>query len=122
MALVKTAATGFEVEGATTIDAGSAKALHGRGVRFVDTRRGAWWSRGRIPGAHNLFIYDDFDEGRLLEVVSKDEEVVIYGVEEDRRMATAAAKAVVWGFQKVYYLDDGFDGWKNAGYPVEKNN
>ena len=53
---------------------------------------------------------------------SKAEEVVIYGHEDDRDMAAAAAKAVVWGFQKVYYLDDGLDGWRNAGYPVEKNN
>jgi tetratricopeptide (TPR) repeat protein len=122
MALVKTAPTGFEVEGAATIDAEAAKALHARDVNFVDLRRRAWWSRGRIPGAHNLYALDDFDEARLLEIVSKDEEVVIYGVGEERQMATAAAKAVAWGFQKVYYLDDGFDGWKNAGYPVEKNN
>ncbi len=122
MALVKTAPTGFSVEGAATIDAEAAKALHARDVNFVDLRRRAWWSRGRIPGAHNLSALDDFDEARLLEIVSKDEEFVIYGVGEVRRMASAAAKAVAWGFQKVYYLDDGFDGWKNAGYPVEKNN
>jgi TolB-like protein/class 3 adenylate cyclase/rhodanese-related sulfurtransferase/Flp pilus assembly protein TadD len=122
MALVKTAPAGFEVEGAATIDAEAAKALHGQGVNFVDVRRHALWSRGRIPGAHNLFVLDGFDEAPLLEIVSKAEEVVIHGHEDDRDMAAAAAKAVVWGFQKVYYLDDGFDGWKNAGYPVEKNN
>ncbi len=122
-ALVKSAApTGYEVEGAVTIDADAAKALHGRGVNFVDTRRGALWSHGRIPGAHSLFVLDGFDELRLLEIVGKDEEVVIYGREEDRDIANAAAKAVVWGFQKVYYLDDGFNGWKQEGYPVEKNN
>lgn len=122
MALVKTALTGFEVEGAATIDADAAKALHGRGVNFVDARRRAFWSRGRIPGAHNLFVFGDFDEARLLEIVSKAEKVVIYGLEEDRDMANAAAKAVVWGFQKVYYFDAGFNGWKREGHPVEKNN
>jgi TolB-like protein/class 3 adenylate cyclase/rhodanese-related sulfurtransferase len=123
MALVTTTGpTEYEVEGAVTIDAAAAKALHGRGVNFVDTRRRALWSHGRIPGAHNLFGRDDFDELQLLEIVGKDEEVVIYGYEDDRDMANAAAKAVVWGFQKVYYLDDGFNGWKREGHPVEKNN
>ncbi len=123
MALVTTTGpTEYEVEGAVTIDAAAAKTLHGRGVNFVDLRRRALWSHGRIPGAHNLFVFDDFDEPRLLEIVGKDEEVVIYGYEDDRDMANAAAKAVVWGFQKVYYLDDGFNGWKQEGYPVEKNN
>ena len=32
------------------------------------------------------------------------------------------AKAVVWGFQEVYYFDAGFNGWKREGHRGKKNN
>ena len=88
----------------------------------IPARRRAFWSRGRITGAQNLIVFGDFDEARLLEIVSKAKKVVIYGLEEDRDLANAAAKAIVQGFQKVHYFDAGFNGWKREGHPVEKNN
>ncbi len=33
--------------------------------------------------------------------------------------ADACAKAVTWGFGKIYYFRDGFAGWKGAGYRVQ---
>ncbi len=30
-----------------------------------------------------------------------------------------AAKAVTWGYRKVYLFDGGAKTWKDAGYPVE---
>ena len=33
----------------------------------------------------------------------------------------ACAKAVGWGFEKVYYLREGLPGWKAAGYPVAQS-
>jgi rhodanese-related sulfurtransferase len=32
----------------------------------------------------------------------------------------ASAKALFWGYKKVFYFRDGFSGWKAAGYPVAK--
>ncbi len=29
-----------------------------------------------------------------------------------------AAKAVTWGYRKVYFFDGGAKAWKEAGYPV----
>jgi 3-mercaptopyruvate sulfurtransferase SseA len=31
----------------------------------------------------------------------------------------ASAKAVMWGFKRVYYFSAGFLAWQEAGYPVE---
>ena len=33
--------------------------------------------------------------------------------------AYACAKAVIWGYTRVYYFAGGFPAWKDAGYPVE---
>ena len=118
--LVRTNVSGeFEIEGATTIDVATAKALHDRAVTFVDLRDE--FSFGHIPRAHELSYYSEFDEARVSELVNKSEEIVVYGAAGSgiRNTANAAAKAVDWGFERVYYFPDGFDGWKRAGYPVE---
>jgi tetratricopeptide (TPR) repeat protein len=110
---------GFEVEGATTIDVDTAKTLHDRGVSFIDV--GENYLIEHIPEAHWLPYYD-VHEGTLLELVSKDEEIVIYGPgvgDMNRNIPTPAAKAVSWGFERVYYFPDGTNGWKQAGHPVE---
>ena len=108
----------FEIEGATTIDVATAKALHDRAATFVDLRDE--FAVGHIPQAHGLRYFTEFDEARLLELVNKSQEAVIYGDVGSRNAASAAAKAVAWGFERVYHFPDGFDGWKRAGHPVEK--
>ena len=118
--LVRTNVSGeFEIEGATTIDVATAKALHDRSVTFVDLRNA--FAFGHIPRANRLNYYE-FDEARLLELVNKSQEAVIYGHVGSRNTANAAAKAVAWGFERVYFFPGGFDDWKGAGYPVEKGN
>jgi hypothetical protein len=68
----------YEVEGATTLDVATAKALFDRGVPFVDVR-GEWsWKMGHIPGAVNLYFETVFSEAELSKIVSKDQDVVIY--------------------------------------------
>jgi TolB-like protein/thioredoxin-like negative regulator of GroEL len=118
--LVSTGEMGFEVEGATTIDVATAKALHDRGVPFVDTYYG--WIVRHVPGAHFLEIVTaEFTKARLSRIVNKDEGVVIYGVGGNRRWpVNASAMAVIWGFEKVYFFRDGIEGWMSAGHPVEK--
>jgi TolB-like protein/class 3 adenylate cyclase/Flp pilus assembly protein TadD/rhodanese-related sulfurtransferase len=114
----------YDVDGATTIDVETAKAMHNRGVPFVtvDSR----WIAEHIPGAYSMELdTGEFNNVRLSEIVNKDREVVIYrggGVVggRDRDAANASAMAVNWGFEKVYYFADGMDAWRNAGYPVEK--
>jgi rhodanese-related sulfurtransferase len=121
LGLVRTNVSGeFEIEGATTIDVATAKALHDRAATFLDLRDE--FAVGHIPQAHELNYYNEFDKARLLELVDKSQEAVIYGYAGSRNTANAAAKAVAWGFERVYYFPDGFEVWKGAGYPVEKGN
>ena len=55
-----------------------------------------------------------------MQVVDKNDEVVIHCFGQDcPYSAYASAKAVTWGFTRVYYFSVGFPAWKGAGYPVE---
>lgn len=112
--------SGPEVKGATTIDAATAKALHDRGVTFIDV-----YIKGlnyRIPGAFLLEEYtDEFNDARLAAIVDKHQEVVIYSSRagDVDFVPRSTARAVSWGYEKVYYFRDGLNGWQAAGYPVE---
>jgi rhodanese-related sulfurtransferase len=105
----------FEVEGATKIDVPTAKALHDRAVTFVDVSA---FRVELIPRAHRLHYTNELDEIPLLDLVDKTQEVVFYGLPEVAP-AYASAKAIYWGFERVYYFPDGTDGWRRAGHPVE---
>jgi len=110
-----------EVEGATTVDVATSKALFDRGVPFVDVRGDRYYGAGHIPGAVHLRLATAaFNESALAEVASKDQEVVIY-CQGPRCTASSEAceMAISWGWKKVYYFRDGYPGWKAAGYASE---
>jgi len=108
------------IAGATTIDASKAKSLFDNEVLFVDVRKTSDWDAGRIPGAVHLDVKKVLSETTLSEEAGKDEGVVMYcNGHKCLRSSQAAAKAVEWGFKKVYYFRDGFPSWKGANYPVE---
>jgi len=108
------------VEGATEIDANTAKTLFDRGVKFVDARKTRSWKKGHIPGAPSLYYTT---EAALMEIVDKNEEVVFYcncsGGRGCSLSPNASAKAVAWGYQNVYYFAN-VDAWSAAGYSLEK--
>lgn len=119
------------VAGATTVDAAGAHDLWQKRAWFVDPRKPEQFEAGRIPGAINI-EYDP-DPGQsaglgdqamtaasLEAEVPKSEPVVFYcnAVGCDRS-SWAAALAVEWGWEKVYYFRMGFPAWTKAGYPVE---
>jgi len=110
--------TGFAVEGATKIDVSTAKTLHDRGVWFIDARWKRHWKKGHIPGASSLGFVN---EAALMELVKKNEEVVFYCSGADCNASPeACAKALTWGYEKVYYFAKGYPGWISAGHPIEK--
>ena len=110
----------YEVWGATKIDAATAKVLSERGVVFVDVRDAGTYGRGHIPGAAHLDLTIDLNVESLSQLIGKDDEVVFYCFGESCYMsADACAKALTWGFTRVYYFAGGFPAWKAAGYPVE---
>ena len=112
----------YNVKGATKIDAATAKGLHDQDVVFVDVLPSAKYKRGHIPGATNLYLATDLNEESLSRLVGKEDEVVFYCSGTDCYMSPdACAKAITWGFTRVYYFAGGLPAWKEAGYPLEKS-
>ncbi len=84
---------------------------------------------GKIPGTVNLPrvrpkdpVKKRLKEATLVEIVDKTEEVVFYGGAIDafsKSAGFACAKALTWGFTRVYYFAGGLSAWNKAGYPVE---
>ena len=119
-ALIQTSGGYFSVTGAITIDPQQAKTLHDRGVKFVDVRAAKGFASGHVPGAFNLDVATELSRDSLSRIVGKDEEFVLscHG-KTCSDSAYASAKALIWGFKRVYYFAGGFPAWKEAGYPVE---
>jgi rhodanese-related sulfurtransferase len=119
----------WEVEGATRIDAATAKSLYDRGVVFINVSGVGWWKEGHIPGTVHLSwprpsdpAKERLKESTLLNLVAKTDEFVLYGSIIDSNSPSAAfasAKALTWGFTRVYYLGGELRAWNKAGYPVE---
>ena len=108
------------IDGATTIDTDKAKQLFDEEIAFVDVRKDSDWEAGRIPGAIHLELKKKLSEASLSQEVGKTEPVVLYcNGEKCLRSSKAAAKAVAWGFEKVYYYRDGFPAWKSTSLPIE---
>ncbi len=116
----------FEVEGATVIDIATAKSFHDRGVVFIDASKESVWKAAHIPGAVHLPWYRTggpnqviFSKTTISEVAQHNDEIVLYDSAFPPIPAAAVAKAVIWGYQKVYSFRRGAQAWKDAGYPVE---
>ncbi len=108
------------IKGAITIDTAKAKSLFDSGSLFIDTRKQSDFDAGRIPDAIHLELKSNFTESSLASEVSKNEALVCYcNGHSCMRSSKCSAKAVKWGFLKVYYYRDGFPAWKAAGHPVE---
>ena len=111
----------YDVEGVTKIDAPTAKALSDRGVTIIDVRSAGTYARGHIPGAVHLDLNADLTEESLADLVDQAEEVIFHCWGANcGYSAMACAKALLWGYTKVYYFDGGFPAWKGADYPIEK--
>ena len=126
MSLVTQKLSEYEVDGAEKLDVVKAKALHDGGVPFVDVSRPGNWLTGRIPGAIHLglgglFFEELLSEVRLLEIANRNQGIVIYCSNPNCSAAPfACAKALMWGFQNVYYFAGGALEWKAAGFPIQK--
>ena len=125
--LAKGSITWVEIEGATKIDLATAKAFYDRGVLFIDASSKANWKKGHITGAVSLpWVASDpmqvrLRETTLDEITDKTSEIVFYWCSSGNvcTPSWAVAKAVNWGYEKVYFFNGGAPAWKAAGYPVE---
>ena len=93
---------------------------------FIDVSRESIWNAGHIPGAVHLSWERTgdprFSKTTLGEVAGHNDEIVLH-FDDRSGVASAAweaAHAVTWGYRKVYLFDGGAKVWKDAGYPVEK--
>ncbi len=118
-ALLRKSGGYYEVTGATTIDVRQARTLHDRRVKFVDVRPAKQFASSHVPGAFNLDVATELSRESLSRIVGKDEEFVLscHG-RTCPDSAYASAKALMWGFKRVYYFAGGFPAWEEAGYPV----
>ena len=108
------------INGATTVDATKAKELFDKGVLFVDVRKDKDWAAGRIPDAVHIELKKVFSDATLGKEAKKDQPFVLYcNGAGCMRSSKATAKAVSWGYKKVYYFRLGIPAWKAAGYPTE---
>ena len=82
---------------------------------FVDVRTPEEYKAGHIPGAINIPASEI--QGRMNEV-PKDKEVYVY-CHSGKRAAKASAILAKAGFS-VENLPESMQGWKAAGYPIEK--
>jgi rhodanese-related sulfurtransferase len=89
---------------------------------FIDTRPEVDWTTGHVSGAVLLELEEMFTEEALGKIIDRAEEAVIY-CQGSRclRSSKATEKAVLWGFEKIYYFRDGFPAWKAATYPIESD-
>ena len=110
----------YDVTGATTIALKQAKTLHDRGVKFVDVRAAKDFASGHVPRAFNLDVATELSRDTLSRIVGKNEEFALscHG-KNCPDSALASAKAVMWGFKRVYYFSEGFPTWQEVGFPVE---
>jgi adenylate cyclase len=110
----------YDVEGATKIDVAQAKDLHTEGVVFVDVRGAGSFGAGHIPSAVNLEMSNGLSKESLSRLVDQDQAMAFYCFGKYCPRSTyACAKALLWGYKRVYYFAGGFPAWKNAGFPIE---
>jgi 3-mercaptopyruvate sulfurtransferase SseA len=95
---------------------------------FIDTSSARNWRESHISNSVHLPIRRDpadptkprLTEVTLGAVAGKSDEIVILWCRPGEACTPwAAAKAIKWGYQKVYYFNGGAPAWKAAGYPIE---
>lgn len=106
------------VDGTIKVDVTEAKTLLARGVHFIDVRAPVCYDNGHLPRAVNLPLVTGLSEESLANTASKQTEVAFYCGSHCPYSAYAAAKAIAWGYTRVYYFPGGFSEWQEAGYPA----
>ena len=112
----------MEIKGARTVDSKGVIELISTtpDLAIIDNRTKADFDGGHIEGAVNIVDSDMTAESVLAGVVkSKAAPVLFYcnGV-KCGRAAKATAKAVGWGYSRVYYYALGILDWKANQFPL----
>ena len=84
---------------------------------LLDVRTPDETSGGIIAGARTLDFFDDNFKSEL-EKLDKDKTIMVYCAAGGRSGETVSELHKL-GFEKVYNLIGGFNGWKAGNYPVK---
>ena len=90
---------------------------------FIDARKKEDYVKGHIPGAMNYYAeeFGTEDEESITQFLPFDTIIITYcdggECELSRRLAERLGEI---GYTKVRILVVGWDGWKKAGYPIER--
>jgi len=109
-----------KIEGATTITADELidLALNADGLMIIDARRRADWLSGHIEGAIHM-VNTDMTATALADVAGRSKPVVFYcNGPHCYRSGDATAKAISWGWTRVYWFRGGIEEWTEKGYPL----
>ena len=93
------------------------KAIADKEVVRVDVRSQEEWEAGHIPGSVVIDVQKDDFLDKAKAILPKDKTIAV-NCRTGRRSKTAAAILAEEGYN-VIDLDTGFEGWKEAGKPVE---
>lgn len=86
-------------------------------ITVLDVRASSEWNEGHLPGAQHIMLgYLP----RLAAEIQTDKPVVVH-CQVHSRSAIGASVLQAKGFQNVFKLQDGYQGWTAAGLPIERN-
>ncbi len=110
----------YTVKGVTEIDHATANTMLEAGAILVDVRPATDFESGHIPGSVSLSAPVVLSSDSLGEVARPDGPVIFscFG-KHCPYSAYAAAKARLWGYERVYRFAGGFPTWQAEGRPVE---
>lgn len=108
-----------EIDGVVTIDTREARRLHDAGALFIDVRPYLQWQLGHVAGSHSLDLRGGFQQLMMPGILEKTTPIVIYGNSTyHMRGAIGSYMAAIWGYERVFFLRDGYYGWLALDYPV----
>ena len=87
-------------------------------IVVLDVRTPEEFAQGHLAGAKNLDFHSD-DFAKQLDALDKSKPYLVHCA-AGGRSAKSMATFKKLNFQVIYHMDAGFNGWKEAGKPVEK--
>jgi rhodanese-related sulfurtransferase len=103
----------------TNVEEINKRQKQGQSFYLIDVREDNEWNAGHLPGALHLgkgIIERDIERT----IPDHNAEIVLY-CGGGYRSALAADNLQKMGYTNVISMDGGFRGWKEAGYPLEKD-
>ena len=109
-------------KGVKVIDLKQARALHDQKAHFYDAREKRHFHKSRIKGARPVHFDVSKAEYMVIELPrEKEQPLVFYCYGESCANSCEAALAVrKLGHKNVYWFLNGFNEWKEKGYPLEE--